>query len=79
MNCGYCKGFSVIEVAKEFSKHAINESKMIKTPRRKGDLIKIIALNKNLKKFIKWNPKFNKLKLMVKSSLQWEKKLSLKK
>ena len=52
---------------------------MIKTPRRKGDLIKIIALNKNLKKFIKWNPKFNKLKLMVKSSLQWEKKLSLKK
>ncbi len=79
LNCGYSKGFSVIEVAKEFSKHAINESKMIKTSRRKGDLIKIIALNKDLKKFIKWSPKFNKLKLMVKSSLQWEKKLSLKK
>ena len=42
-------------------------------PKRKGDLVKIIALNKNLNQFIKWRPKFNNLKIMVKSSLKWEK------
>ena len=42
-------------------------------PKRKGDLVKVIASNRNLIKFIKWKPKFNSLKIMVKSSIKWEK------
>ena len=30
-------------------------------------------VNKNLKKFIRWKAKFNNLKVMVRSSLKWEK------
>jgi len=73
LNCGYSKGISVKQVAKEFKKYANKNLKIIEMPRRKGDLTKIIALNKNLNKFIKWRPKFNKLKTMVRSSLKWEK------
>ena len=48
--------------------------KILTLARRKGDLVKIIAENKSLMKFINWKPKFDKLKIMVASSLKWEKK-----
>jgi len=73
LNCGYGRGISVKQVAKEFKKYANRNLKIIEMPKRKGDLVKIIALNKNLNKFIKWRAKFNKLEIMVKSSLKWEK------
>jgi len=73
LNCGYGRGISVKQVAKEFRKYTNKNLKIIEMPRRKGDLVKIIALNNNLNKFIKWRPKFNNLKIMVKSSLKWEK------
>ena len=73
LNCGYSKGTSVLEVAKEFQNQSLKKIDIIKLPRRKGDLGKIIASNDKLKKFIKWKPKYNKLKLIVKSCLKWEK------
>tara|TARA_X000000368_G_C22963388_1_gene682032 strand:+ start:55 stop:1026 length:972 start_codon:yes stop_codon:yes gene_type:complete len=72
LNCGYGKGISVKQVAKEFKKYANKNLKILEMPKRKGDLAKIIALNKNLNKFIRWKAKFNSLKIMVKSSLKWE-------
>ena len=48
---------------------------ILKTIRRNNDLIKIIASNKELKKFIKWKPKFNNLSKIVKSCIVWENKL----
>ncbi len=75
INCGYSKGISVNEVVQEFKKHASKRLKIIKLPRRKGDMFKITSDNRYLLKFIKWKPKFNKLKTMVKSSLNWENRL----
>ncbi len=75
LNCGYGKGFSVIQVAKEFSKQTNKSVKIIEAPRRKGDLVEVIAVNKNLKKFVTWRPRFNKLKIMVISSIKWERKI----
>ena len=75
LNCGYGKGISVKQVFRSFKKHAKKNIKIINMPRRKGDLSEIIASNRNLKKFIKWKPKFDSLNLMVKSSIEWEKKL----
>ena len=74
LNCGYGKGISVREVAEEFKKYTNKKLKIINLTRRKGDLVKIIAQNKNLIKFINWKPKFDKLKIMVCSSLKWERK-----
>tara|TARA_B100000963_G_C22614491_1_gene666604 strand:+ start:256 stop:1227 length:972 start_codon:yes stop_codon:yes gene_type:complete len=75
INCGYSKGISVNEVVQEFKKHTSKNLKILKLPRRKGDMFKIMSDNKYLLKIIKWKPKFNKLKIMVKSSLSWENRL----
>ena len=74
-NCGYSKGISVKSVIKEFKKYTNKNLKIIEAPRRKGDLVKIIASKNNLNRFIKWRPKFKSLKIMVQSSLRWEKSL----
>ena len=74
-NCGYSKGISVKSVIKEFKKYTNKNLKIIEAPRRKGDLVKIIASTNNLNRFIKWRPKFKSLKIMVQSSLRWEKSL----
>ena len=73
LNCGYGKGLTVNEVVQEFKKYANKKLKIYKLKKRKGDMEKIIADNKNLLKFVKWKPKFNKLKVMVKTTLKWEK------
>ena len=73
LNCGYSKGISVKQVAKKFLNYANKNAKIVEAQRRKGDLSQIIAVTKNLKKFIRWKPKFDKLDIMVKSSLKWEK------
>ncbi|MDC0903311.1 UDP-glucose 4-epimerase GalE [Pelagibacteraceae bacterium] len=74
LNCGYSKGTSVLEVANEFKKYCSKKINIIKLPKRRGDLSQIIASNDKLKKFIKWKPKYNKLNIIVKSCLNWEKK-----
>lgn len=75
LNCGYGVGRSVLEVCKMFEKISKKKLKIIYKPRRKADLAAIIADNKKLKKFIDWKPRYNNLSKMVKSSLDWEKKL----
>jgi len=75
LNCGYNKGTSVLQVAKEFKRQSSKKVNIIKTKRRSNDLIKIIASNKNLKKFINWKPKYNNLGKIVKSCIVWEKKI----
>ena len=75
LNCGYDKGSSVLEVAKEFLKQSSKKVKIFKTKRRKKDIVKIIASNDKLKNFIKWKPRYNSLGTIVKSCLSWEKKI----
>ena len=72
-NCGYNNGTSVLEVAKEFKRQVSKRVNIIKTGKRKNDLIKIIASNKRLIKFIKWKPKFDSLSKIVKTCITWEK------
>lgn len=76
LNCGYGKGLSVLEVANEFKKFTKNQVKINFKKRRKGEMTKIVANVKRLKKSLRWKPKFYKLNQMVKSSIEWEKKLN---
>jgi len=76
LNCGYGRGISVNQSVNEFKKYANNNLKILKLNNRKGDMVKIIAINKNLRKFINWRPKYNNLAEIVKSCIKWEKKLT---
>ena len=74
-NCGYGKGFSVKQVIETMN--SILKRKLPTTigKIRKGDVGKIVADVNKFKKFFSWQPKFNSLKLIIKSALEWEKKL----
>ena len=63
-----------MEVAKAFRRESSKKIEILITPKRKGDLVKIIASNKKLIKFINWKPKYNNLRKIVKSCLKWEKR-----
>ncbi len=78
INCGYGKGYTVLEIIKAFQ-NIINKNIIVKyKKKRKGEIAISYSDNKKIKKLIEWKPKFNNLKLMVKSSLVWEKKLKKK-
>jgi len=76
LNCGYGKGISVKQVVDGFIKISKKDANVIILKKRPLDIVSSIANNRNLKNFIKWKPKYNNLSLMVKSCLNWEKKLN---
>jgi len=65
-----------LEVANEFRRQSSKKVSIVYTDRRPNDLIKIIASNNSLNKFIKWKPKFNNLSKIVNSCIVWEKKIN---
>ena len=74
LNCGYGKGYSVLEIVNIFKK--INKNLIIKyCKRRPGDIAKVYSNTKKLKKIFNWRPKHNNLIKIIKSSIAWEKKL----
>ena len=75
-NCGYGKGYSVLEVVKTANDVSNNLVKFKFTKRRSGDVEKLVAETTKIKKYIKWTPKYNNLKTIIKSSIEWEKKLN---
>ena len=76
LNCGYGKGVSVLEAVNEFQ-NQIKKNILVKyKKRRKGDMEKIISNNSRIKNFLKWSPPKNPLRLIVKSCINWEKKIS---
>ncbi|MBA1338424.1 MAG: UDP-glucose 4-epimerase [Pelagibacterales bacterium] len=75
LNCGYGKSFSVLRVIKEFEKISNKKIHINFKNKRKGDMKKVVANIDKLKKILKWSPKYSNLKKIIKSSIEWEKKL----
>ena len=73
LNCGYGKGFSVLEVINVFKKFSRDNVKINIKKRRVGDMVEVVANVNKLKKILKWKPKYFNLNKMVKSSINWEK------
>ena len=76
LNCGYGKGISVLRIVNEFKKFSKNKVKINFKERRKDDIVEITANIERLRKFLNWKPKFFSLTKMVKSSIEWEKKIN---
>ena len=74
LNCGYGLGFSILDLA-------LNAKKLYKnfefkfSQKRKGDLAYVVADNSKLKKILKWNMKITSIKKIIKSSVEWEKRI----
>ena len=74
-NCGYGKGVSVKEVLKTLNKILGYNISTSTGKRRPGDSKKVVANTNKFFKYFSWKPKFNNLRLIIDSSLKWEKKL----
>ena len=71
LNCGYGKGYSVLDIVKILKK--INKNLRINfQPRRNGDIAQIYADTKKFKKILKWKPKYNDINKIIKSAIKWE-------
>lgn len=75
LNCGYGKGFSVLEVVNNFKKFSKNKVLVKFEKRRKAEIVESVANVAKLKKYLKWRPRFFNLSRMIKNSIDWEKKL----
>ena len=76
LNCGYGRGYSVLDVVNAFKK--IKKKTIIKFQKRRlGDIARIYANTLKIKKILKWSPKYNSIFKILKSSITWEKKLQI--
>ncbi len=71
-NCGYGKGYSVLEVIRAVEKAHGGPIKANRVARRAGDPAAIIAGADRVKAILGWKPKYNDLDTIVASALAWE-------
>jgi len=75
LNCGYGKGYSVLQIANIFKKIKKN-TKINFMKRRPGDIAQVYSDTKKFKKLLKWKPRHNNINKIIKSAINWEKKLN---
>ena len=75
-NCGYGNGYSIREVIKNLNSLLEEDIKVKTGPRRPGDSKLIISNVDKFKTYFKWKPKHNNIKNILKTAIDWEKKLS---
>ena len=71
-NCGYGHGYSVKEVVDAIEQALGHPIKTIEQPRRAGDPPSLIANAKAIKEVLQWQPQFDDIHKIVKTSLDWE-------
>ena len=74
LNCGNGKGYSVQQIVNIFKKIKKNVEVQYQK-RRPGDITQVYANSKKFKKILMWRPKYNNIRLIIQSAIQWEKKL----
>jgi UDP-glucose 4-epimerase len=75
LNCGYGHGYSVREVLAMVEKVAGRRLQIREEPRRAGDPPTLIARADKVRGLLDWTPRYDDLETIVKSSLEWERRL----
>jgi UDP-glucose 4-epimerase len=76
MNCGYGRGYSVLEVLDAVDRVTNQTITRVLSPRRAGDPDSLISDNRRIKATLPWVPQYADLDTIVAHALQWERKLS---
>ena len=74
-NCGYGNGFSIKDVINELNKIINKNLETTIGPRRPGDSELIVSNVEKFMKYFSWKPKHNNLNYILKTAIEWEKKL----
>ena len=75
LNCGYGRGFSVLEVIETVKRVAGVDFKVEVAPRRPGDPARVVAAADRARAMLDWRPQFDDLETIVRHALAWERRL----
>ena len=75
MNCGYGRGFSVLEVLDAVDRVTGGQIKRAIEPRRAGDPASLVSDNSLIRATLPWKPQFADIDTIVTHALAWEQKL----
>jgi UDP-glucose 4-epimerase len=74
-NCGYGKGYSVLDIV-DAVRRATNVNFQVEyAPRRPGDAPLVVADSSLAKQILGWEPRYNDLAVIVETALAWERRL----
>ena len=76
LNCGYGHGYSVREVLSAVEKANGAPLTIVEEPRRAGDPPELVAVSEKIHSVLGWEPKFDDLDTIVRTSLEWERKIA---
>jgi len=76
-NCGYGNGFSIKDVINELNKIINKNLETTIGPRRPGDSEMIVSNVEKFMKYFSWEPKYNNLNYILKTAIEWEKKIKI--
>jgi UDP-glucose 4-epimerase len=75
LNCGYGRGFSVLDVIGSVKRSSRNDFPVRMGPRRAGDPAAIVAKADRIGQVLGWEPELGDLDTIVSHALGWEKRL----
>jgi UDP-glucose 4-epimerase len=75
LNCGYGRGFSVLEVLDAVDRVTNRRIERRTSPRRPGDVASLVSDNARILATLPWRPKYDRLETIVEHALAWERRL----
>ncbi|MBX7492097.1 UDP-glucose 4-epimerase GalE [Qipengyuania sp. 1NDW9] len=76
MNCGYGKGFSVLEVLDAVDRVTNSRIERRMEPRRAGDPAELVSDPSRIRATLPWKPRHDDLGEIITHALQWERRLT---
>ena len=73
-NCGYGKGYTVLEVIDEVKRVSGVDFKVVRVPRRTGDPAAVVADATRARTLLHWTPRHDNLPEIVTQALEWERR-----
>ncbi|MDB5654914.1 MAG: UDP-galactose 4-epimerase [Tardiphaga sp.] len=75
LNCGYGRGYSVLETIEAVRRASGRNFAVQYAPRRDGDIVTMIADTRRIQATLDWTPQYNDLETIARHALAWEEKL----
>jgi UDP-glucose 4-epimerase len=72
LNCGYGRGYSVLETIEAVRRVSGRNFAVQYAPRRPGDIMTMVADTSRLRAMLNWTPQYDDLETIAKHALAWE-------
>jgi UDP-glucose 4-epimerase len=76
LNCGYGRGYSVLETIEAVRRVSGAHFAVQYAPRRPGDIMSVVADTGRIRSTLDWKPQYDDLETIAAHALAWEQKLS---